>query len=439
MSVLLTTLYASSLSTYAFNSLTGSGSRTPCTIAQLKDSNDATRYAFNATGDFVDDDIIDGYENFVLDTASLSGATIEKITIKIRADRDADFSSGRVIPRINNVNRGSFHAVGLTPTTYSQDFTSDPADSNPWTEAKLNAQTFGWAGGTGSMQYGGTSDPTGSDDLRISEFAVEVWGTPAPQTSTPDSTSMTATANTATQVIGARTVTPACVTMTANNATDAVFELTGLRDPETITTLLPTVDSGSVLTVVRAKHADLKDQRLDTFQSDSSAVGPSTETLTVGTSGIDPTTVTGTGTITHLVMRCYARLREGDGGSTHRPTASNARFTWNGGSAVVTVAPPSGPYSAVPDFLLLSTGAITTHDGVNPWAWGNLYSVLNFVGGQWAFKVDVAITEVGDVAQLDVAEAWLDINAPVGSVSVPIALRQRLAPVVKRQVFTENL
>lgn len=189
MAVLKQTLYWNADPSSNVVDISGSGDANrgrAITAAESHDANDTTYERLDATGDFVS---IEGEASNevsgALQTASVSGP-ISFIRIIFRQKVSAvggGTASGSTQPFINGTTRGSAEAASGSFVDHQQDFSTDPADGLPWSNAKINAQTFG------VKQYVLTSDfpnyaTTGRNDL--SEFRVEVWGVdPVTVTATP--------------------------------------------------------------------------------------------------------------------------------------------------------------------------------------------------------------------------------------------------------------
>lgn len=347
-----------------------------------------------------------------------------------------------------------------------------------WQNSFTNGQEAASQGGSGSddaivnegfRQVTATGAYTAAKTGIVSapwQAAILTFKELAAPISTPDSVEIATALPAPTVVPGAASSTPAATEIVAGvpaptsvpglrvipvDAVGAAFEagftdgvvVPDSYDPLAVTTKLsrqsfgsPTPLSSPQLTVIRAKDANLKDQRLDTYDSDSSGIGPTSETLAIVMSGVDPDDIAEAGAISYVTMHCMARLREGDGGSVHRPTASNARFSWGSGTAVLTAPLPSGPYSAVPEAELRSTGPIATRNGSDPWQWSDLTSGTFAV---WSVLVDVAIVDVGDFAQLDVAEVWMEVHGPIGLFAPPVRIPMRMArPVRVKQTLQSD-
>lgn len=148
------------------------------TVATLADGLDGTGSAITASDDV---DIGVGgasgnyREEWTLDPATSAG-THAFIRIVSRTDRVGSPALGiaaRYQPSIDGVSRGTLHDV-FAAEDDAQQFTLDPADGLPWTNAKLNAQKFGWY-----LEAGAAGAPLSLDAVctcAVVDFRVEVWG-----------------------------------------------------------------------------------------------------------------------------------------------------------------------------------------------------------------------------------------------------------------------
>lgn len=396
--------------------------QTQATPAQLSDASDATF-------DYAESDDGSGtlLHDFTMDTLT-GDLLIDFVRWKHRSKKTGSATS-LVRPYIASTQRGSQDNLTASFVNYSRDLSTDPADAQPWTVAKINAQTWGY--------FADVDGGFGTQTMTMPEFEVEVWGW-VNQTSTPASVSMTATANAGTVARGPVSSAPDSVVMTASGGIHR-FELTTLRDPEAVTALGNQQGDGTVTAEVvariAAKAANLKDENLGTIVGDA-ATGPGADTLVADTSGTDKADIQGEtdGPISYIVMHCYARMRQGDGAASHVDTASNARFTWGSGNeAVLTAAIPSGAYSSPPDQAHRQTGNITTIDGAAAWTWANIFGVDGLLAASlWQLKVDVN-PGVGEFADLDTAEVWVDVYGPIGQTPDKIELQPAFRNVVRVQ------
>lgn len=175
MSSLLTICTWTSDEVKSFDTSTGLGSQNGwMTLAQSHDSSDSTRDACAWMSNGVDPD--GGYQRHsAIATTVAAGWSIDYVRVYLKAMYSVAQGSGSVTwqPRIDGTNRGSPATVNLSSFAWDyQDFATDPADSNPWTESKINAQTWGYYATTS-----GQSTSFGDElDLLASEFKIEVWG-----------------------------------------------------------------------------------------------------------------------------------------------------------------------------------------------------------------------------------------------------------------------
>lgn len=421
------------------------------TAAESHDASDATYERIQANVDGASEFNADGYGDVygALQTASASGA-ISFVRVKGRVKTAAYSGAGSgsvgggIQPLINGVLRGSEDAGGASFANVQQDFATDPADAAAWTNAKVNAQTFGQRVRAAATDAD-TSWTTGCR-TDLAEFSVELWG-PDAQTSTPasvavvvavgaaailigavasscTSTSAPCAANNATGTAGLRVVSPASVEAVGTAgllaAADGVviapgdpgsFGRTGAWNPAAVVPLSVLADGGSAPVTLRCNTAPMYDQNLGTFASDADGFGvPGTAagTLVVGATGMAQTSIAspGSGAISGVVFFAYVRGRK----DAH-VTLSNWRVC---GQAVS--APPVGnttpPFA---DFGLLQTGLVAVDGGALAWDWATIFAKLAALG--IGVRADYAFSgghEFDESVQLDVAEIWCEVHGPVG-------------------------
>lgn len=436
MSTLLQTLYWNANPSSTVTDISGSGVASQSraiTAAESHDASDATYARLNAGGD---SGSLEGEATNDLDaalqTASAVGV-IDFVRIKMRGKVSSvggGTASGTLQPRINGTLRGSPQTLsGAFANMPDQDFATDPADGLAWTNAKLNAQSFGL------QEYVITSDPgvfgtQGRADA--SEFSVEVWGT-ATQTSTPASVGMAAAVGAAVVAVVASCVS-VNAPVVANNAVGAptgsvvstpdsvesrcipgayvdLLAPVSRRDPSEVVPHAAFADTVTSPVTLRSNTSPLGDENLSTFASQSTpgTSWPVNTTLTVNAGGFAVSAIEGSGTISGVKLFAFARVK-----ADAHAVVSNARFrTSNGGDHALTSAPPVGSYASPPNMALVQTGLLTTYDGTNPWTWADVHPQL--VGTM--FKVDVSIggAYIGEFAQLEVAEIWAEVHGPLGT------------------------
>lgn len=180
MASLLQTLYWNANPSNALTGIQNPGAETilrAITAAESHDASDATYVRLQTTGDgaSTEGEATNDVEG-ALQTASAVG-TIAYLRFVWRHKAAKSTGAGSVIgstaARINGATRGVGGSTTGSFVEYAENFTTDPADASPWTNAKINAQTFG------CQQYGLTDDPgvyTTNVRHDVSEFRVEVWG-----------------------------------------------------------------------------------------------------------------------------------------------------------------------------------------------------------------------------------------------------------------------
>jgi hypothetical protein len=103
-------------------------------------------------------------------TALTYAGTISEIVLVGKALADLGDGSGSTQPSINGATRGAAHTLTASEAQYSDNFTTDPADSVAWTAAKLAAQRMGY------ILTGNSGSPYSSTECRQTEFEVQVYG-----------------------------------------------------------------------------------------------------------------------------------------------------------------------------------------------------------------------------------------------------------------------
>jgi hypothetical protein len=269
--VLKQTLYWSAVPTLTAFDNNGTGGESHSNFgsaAQSHDANDGTAAVMDCSGDF---DTVNGsgtwYLDGAVDTAAVSG-TVSFVRMKFRA-KYAHVGGGAIVvkayqPRINATNRGSQIAITTSFADYSQDFATDPADSAAWTNAKVNAQSWG------ARLDASTDSPFGDPQAYLSEFSLELWGPPADQESTPASVGIV-------MGVGAPTPVPGVVTSLVESVgilaavasldSSLLFFQSAPRDPQAVTSY--------ERRVLRVNHASLGDGNALTGTADAVApIGP---------------------------------------------------------------------------------------------------------------------------------------------------------------------
>ncbi len=152
-----------------FDCTTGGCSETANTVAGTKDSNDGTADQLNVAGDsFV---IGDGHLGviYTVTTAAVAG-TIDFVRIICRA-RVTDPQGLGTIYGLAGVDAiGAQVPLTTSYASYTFEGSTDPVDSNPWTNAKINSRKWGF------FVTGQSGDPDDASDSEVTEYRVEVWG-----------------------------------------------------------------------------------------------------------------------------------------------------------------------------------------------------------------------------------------------------------------------
>lgn len=428
------------------------------TAAESHDANDATYESVIASGDGVEfDPDYEAHVSRAIDTASVTG-TISFIRMRARARfiGNGDTSNvGSWQPRINGTDRGS--SAGLTGSfaDYSQDFTTDPADSNPWTNAKLNAQTFGLHLRAAIVD----TDHINSADIRLSEFSVEVWG-PDVQTMTPAGATVALAVSAGALVAGlvavscdpapvnttptAPTLVPGPVALALDSAgvdslgLDEAWVL-GIRDPLTPVDVDAFVDAGPTpVRIVRSDTAPFDDGN-DATKTLLSSPGtwPNSGTMLFdfhGTQG--ETSLDGTGPIAGVKLYVRVRARKDPNAvlNNFRPSFSGLTKAFVAQPTVYPMAPASAFYETLATDLIPLTS-----NGV-PFEWGQgTNSIFTQAVLGWVLSVDYSVggAFTGEFAQVECSDAWLEVYAPQGSEPEIIELKHKVGNMRRVQAFPQ--
>lgn len=405
MDVLKQTLYWSGNPTEAFSDLGGTGGfvARSITAAESHDASDATYEEIFGEGDheFLPPDVMVTLDH-ALQTASAAGAiSFVRIAGRCEVIRDAGAGAffGRFRPRINGVNRGS-DDTGLASSfaEFHQDFATDPADAGAWTNAKVNAQTFGVKLECNSI------DVDTSVLERLSEYRVELWG-PDDVQATPPAGSLTTTAVlpvalvaallvagsvscTGTLPTAAALATPPSCSVTASST--APLATNGLILPPSTSVGWqgqdPTTDTRSfeefgVLSVATLSHAPMRptaptllgDASFGTGYSDGPEAGASfTFEAITASAFVSPVDY---GSIESIRLFAHGRIlaQAGD------PTITNRRMKYTAaGQTRYTPATGWGvAYAPGTATFDLSTDPITTQPNGQPWTWSVLAAISN--------------------------------------------------------------
>lgn len=406
---LKTTLYLSGTLTEALDpGPSGFGTITSSfTAAQSHDASDATFEGLQGTdnaGAEIDHDatlsVVGAHT-----TAAVSGA-IDNVRVRLRA-RTTDIAGtdtfAEVVPIIAATLRGTALAPSASFGWLEWNFATDPADGQPWTNAKLNAQAFGFRMRTYSLD----GAFAGTRSVEASEFEVQVYG--------PDTTSQTVTGIGADSEGWANSANTEAGVEPASSA--GLVEL-GRRDPEALVTQHPYA--------LRYKGADanlllLGDQDTNTYRfATRSTVGSSTlEVLgSIADTELDPGLPVESVTI-HALAFVY-----------RDPAAASANPRAVYGSPAQTVTLPittrttmSGLSNATAYVEAVSAPIATRPDG-QPWTWAD---VLNL--GQIAVRVDATVSIPGTFVELYVNELWVEAVTQLGTVERPIEVELVGGPI----------
>ncbi len=171
--ILKQTLRAASGVSFALDVLQPTCLAVQGTVAEMKDGNDATGSLLRGINE--GDPASGAYrEEWTLDAATVTDpiSFVRAITRVKKVDSSALLVGlAEYQPSINGTPRGVEHAVEAVAND-AQDFAADPADGQPWTIAKINAQKWGWRL---RVHFG---IPTFFDDVvdcMAVDFKLEIW------------------------------------------------------------------------------------------------------------------------------------------------------------------------------------------------------------------------------------------------------------------------
>ena len=186
MSSLIATLWAASGLVADFQATVGGGGvGSAGTAANLKDGSDSTGVNVQWIGDGVDADTGHYSEDWTVDSLAAPPAgteyVIEKVTVILRGKKSNNVGTftNNLLPRIASADRGTPASQTTSYANNSFDFTTDPADGQPWTRDKINAQKFGF-----KTTCESPSRLDNNSSAYVREMSVEVRGalvtTPSP-------------------------------------------------------------------------------------------------------------------------------------------------------------------------------------------------------------------------------------------------------------------
>jgi hypothetical protein len=461
--VLKQTLFFAGNPTFSTTDFVGNGITVfrTLTAAESHDGSDATYYRFATPSDIFglgQGDAIAQVSRSI-DAASVTGA-ISFIRIKARGQYVKVGGDGTVQcrwqPRINGVDRGVQQQFSSAFANFSQDFSTDPADGLAWTNAKVNAQTFGTT--LEIITNAATVDNTAEGWL--SEWSVELWG-PSSDTSTPASVLLTASSSAPTQVLGLVVSAPQSVplALALSNPTLVLgavvtpaesvpmgmevstlpgsFSKTGF-DASTVTPQASFVDTANFPGTVRSANSTYGDQNLGTANTFNHGPGGSgTDLKDLG--GVQGSVaINGEGIIAGIKLFCTVRASR----NTPSGTLNNFKFGTAMGLKAVLAQPTvfDNSLGLTPDmFQTLQTALIPTGPFGNAFTWGNgvdsVWAAL--AAPTWTLNYDWAGGAIQ--VRVEIAEAWIEVHGPVGNPQDEVVLRQRMGNSVLRQSFPGNI
>lgn len=404
---------------------TGGGETRTITAAESHDAVDSTYYGLSVGGDGLgsNGDLTATVSRAIQTAAAAGVISFLRIGVRARVTGNGG-ESATFQPRINGTDRGTLTGLSSTFTLYTQDFTTDPADALAWTNAKVNAQTFGLA----LEDFYNDAFTPGGANLRVAEYSIELWG-PNAVIEAPASTVLTAVVGAAVGVVGL--VVAVCTSVEATAVVGAAanvlgglveapnsvgMEMTAAGvfadqgyDPTTLVAKPAIVDGGSAPVVsIRSNTSPYYDQSTATkVLSSSPGTWPNSGTLTFNLGGIANTSVDGTGAITGV--KCFAMIRPR---KNTNAVLNNFRFVVQTDNGVLSPQPTVGAMlPAVVDYVTVESPLFTTIGG-SAITWATIMGLW----ANWALKADYSVggAFAGEFAQVEVAEAWVEVFGPLG-------------------------
>lgn len=171
--VLQATLRVASGEAHTLTEINPVGSFDPGTVSTMADGNDATGSFVRGVNEGAPPSIT-YREEWTLDTAAVAGGIsfVRVIARNKLVDGTAGLNAqGTYRPSWGGADRGAEHAVGAVAND-DQDFSVDPADGQPWTNAKINALKWGWF----LRAFVGTDSFDDTIDVMCVDFKLELWG-----------------------------------------------------------------------------------------------------------------------------------------------------------------------------------------------------------------------------------------------------------------------
>lgn len=318
-----------------------------------------------------------------------SGFTIT--SIKLRAELSIDNQTAWWTPSINGVSRGVEQAITITPTWYEQEFTTDPVDGQPWTTAKLIAQTFG-----AYLRHACSAlavMATTYDALQVLVYGHVLADTASfsflPRTPLGTTTLATAQVGFGADIVSLLTSAP--------------------RPPEQFQ---PDAVTGLIGKLKATAPASLGDEDVSTWEQQSALSGAGT--LVVGATALeqlpgDP------GVISHLTFNLITAFKPPGGAVDY----SELRLKWtvNGVTDSYVLELEEYPIQLGPATLMnaidsalrfRSFGPFTTQPNGGPWDAAAVDAIQDV-----KLEVDYD-TAGGGIAGIEVAEVWAELFGPVG-------------------------
>lgn len=424
---LLATLYWSSQPAETLNDYgpTGAVITRSITVAESHDGSDLTYERLTAPDDVANS--INGNADLwlerALDTAAVSGQ-IAQVIVKARAARiNATNCAGQYDVVMNGAKVGTADTLTATITNYSRTFTTDPADGQPWTNAKINGKTWGAVLSAQSTAPSFNRNPTAS----LYEWSVEIWGQDAQPSPLQVGAALIAPLVVPGAIaiaagllaVGCSLVTPTVTNSSSSTvaspapigvAAELVAPKVTVQDFETISRIeTATLASTTPGPFRPTDPVELGDGDTDTILQDLWLSGTHAGTLAVEATAIAPGTIDGA--IEHVEFKTFVGIYN-TGVPYGRYVASRIRWITGGVSdsatiaipAIMSIESPTIPGEFPLDIFERSTGPILKQPNGQPWT-------IEAINALTSIKVELDYNAVGfDIIQFAVAEIWVEAS-----------------------------
>jgi len=383
------------------------------TAAEAHDASDATYEGVQSTDDGVSVNMnAHALADKALTTAPAGGIKFVRVKHRSRNVLTAGPGpvTGSVHPYINGIAVGGDDIVTSSFANYQQDFTTNPLTGLPWTKSIIDSYTFGFLARISSAD--GTFSTTG--EVRVAEFTVEVWG----------------------QDVTVAAI-PAVAQSSAVDAGTGTITVKDVLDPTAVVVLGSRVDDTSNLVTVRSADSTLNDQSNLTKRTNTGTNSSGTFIRDLG--GLQGSTaISGSGVISGVKIHAIVRMSK-----SNTATLGTFRFGTAMGLKTWTTTPTVYDFDAGLNDTMwehVETALIATGAFGNAFTWGTGVDSVwaNFVSPTWDMRATWTAA-LGKTAQMEVSEAWIEVQGPVGSQPILIELEHALGLPVKQQSLDSTL